>query len=60
MNLVVDSADETERIRDTLKGNGVVTMPLCETFRVERFGMLTDQFGVPWVINCLNECGSAV
>ena len=31
---------------------GTVTMPIQETFWATRFGMLTDQFGTPWMINC--------
>jgi len=27
-------------------------MPLQETFWTPRFGMLTDKFGTPWMINC--------
>lgn len=27
-------------------------MPLSETFWAVRFGMLVDQFGISWMINC--------
>jgi len=27
-------------------------MPLQATFWAQRFGVLTDKFGIPWVINC--------
>jgi PhnB protein len=27
-------------------------MPIAETFWAQRFGMLTDQFGIPWMVNC--------
>jgi PhnB protein len=27
-------------------------MPLTETFWAARFGMLTDKFGIPWMVNC--------
>jgi PhnB protein len=27
-------------------------MPIQETFWAQRFGMLTDRFGTPWMINC--------
>jgi PhnB protein len=27
-------------------------MPIEKTFWAERFGMLVDQFGTPWMINC--------
>jgi len=29
-----------------------VRMPLQKTFWAERFVMLVDQFGTPWMINC--------
>jgi uncharacterized glyoxalase superfamily protein PhnB len=32
--------------------NGTVQMPLQETFWAFRFGVLVDQFGIPWQINC--------
>lgn len=27
-------------------------MPIAKTFWAERFGMTTDRFGIPWMINC--------
>ncbi len=33
-------------------GNGTVQMPLQKTFWSVRFGVLVDQFGKPWAINC--------
>ncbi|WP_250126418.1 VOC family protein [Chroococcidiopsis sp. CCMEE 29] len=43
---------EAERIFHTLAENGKVQMPLQQTFWAYRFGMLVDQFGIPWMINC--------
>lgn len=43
---------EAERIFRALAENGRVTMPLQETFWATRFGMLVDQFGIPWLVNC--------
>uniref|UniRef100_A0A832H671 VOC family protein n=1 Tax=Oscillatoriales cyanobacterium SpSt-402 TaxID=2282168 RepID=A0A832H671_9CYAN len=43
---------EAERIYNTLAENGKVQMPLQQTFWAYRFGMLVDQFGIPWMINC--------
>jgi PhnB protein len=28
-------------------------MPIQQTFWSQKFGMLTDQFGVPWMVNTL-------
>ena len=43
---------EAERIFHALEENGTVKMPIQETFWATRFGMLVDQFGIPWMINC--------
>jgi len=43
---------EAERIFKTLAENGTVQMPLQETFWALLFGVLVDQFGIPWIINC--------
>jgi len=48
----VDSAAEAERVFHALAEKGTVTMPIAETFWAVRFGVLTDQFGIPWMINC--------
>ena len=34
-----------------LAEGGSVTMPMAPSFWVERFGMLTDRFGVGWMVN---------
>ena len=49
--LAVEREDEAERIFGELAHGGTVTMPMQETFWAKRFGMLTDRFGVPWMIN---------
>ena len=41
-----------ERIFRALADGGSITMPLEKTFWAERFGMCTDRFGTPWMINC--------
>jgi len=43
---------EAERIFHALAENGTVHMPIQKTFWAVRFGMLVDQFGTPWMINC--------
>ena len=43
---------EAERLFHALAENGTVQMPIQQTFWAIRFGMLTDQFGIPWIINC--------
>ena len=43
---------EAERLFTALSENGTVQMPLQETFWASRFGMLRDQFDIPWMVNC--------
>ena len=51
----VEEPAEADRIFAALSENGTVRMPMEETFWAKRFGMLTDQFGIPWMINCEKE-----
>ena len=57
LSLQVTGTAEAERVFRELADGGRVMMPLEKTFWAERFGMLVDRFGVPWMINC--EEGSA-
>ncbi len=52
INIPVDTPEEAERIFNALAENGTVKMALEQTFWARKFGMLTDQFGVHWMINC--------
>jgi PhnB protein len=49
MHLEADS--EAERIYAALAEGGSVLMPLDKTEWSSRFGMLTDKYGTPWIIN---------
>jgi PhnB protein len=51
VSLHVGSAAEAERIFAGLADGGTVTMPLAQTFWSERFGMLVDRYGIPWMVN---------
>ncbi|WP_158885502.1 VOC family protein [Rhodanobacter sp. L36] len=46
------TAAETERFFNALKDGGDVRMEVGATFWSECFGMLTDKFGVEWMVNC--------
>jgi PhnB protein len=52
VTLGVDDPGDAERIFRDLSQNGTVQMPIQKTFWAVRFGMLVDQFGIPWMINC--------
>ena len=46
------SVAEAERIYGALAEGATVRMPLHETFWADRFAMLTDKFGTPWMVSC--------
>ena len=48
----VEEPADAERIFGALSHQGTVTMPLQETFWAHGFGMVTDRFGIPWMVNC--------
>src|ERR1051326_5575902 len=52
ISVTVDGIAEAERIFNGLSQSGTIQMPLQKTFWAARFGMLTDRFGIPWMINC--------
>ena len=52
VTLGIDNPTEAERIFGALSEKGTVQMPIQKTFWAERFGMLVDQFGTPWMVNC--------
>jgi PhnB protein len=52
VSLGVKEPAEAERIFQELSQDGKVQMPIQKTFWSVRFGMLVDQFGIPWMVNC--------
>jgi len=51
LSLTVPTAAEADRVFAALSKGGQVTMPLTKTFWSPRFGMLTDRFGLGWMIS---------
>ena len=53
MTLAIEVADDAEakRVFTALGEGGSVKMALMKTFWTSSFGMLTDKFGVPWMVN---------
>jgi PhnB protein len=49
---LVDTAQEAERVFTQLAAGGTIVMPFGQTFWAYRFGMCTDRFGIPWMVNC--------
>lgn len=52
VSLSIDDPGDAERIFRVMSENGTIQMPIQETFWARRFGMLVDQFGTPWMVNC--------
>jgi len=48
----LNDVSASERIFKAMTEGGNITMPLQQTFWSPRFGMFTDRFGIPWMINC--------
>jgi PhnB protein len=51
VNIPKDAA-RGKQVFDALAQGGRIEMPFQKTFWGARFGMLTDRFGVPWMVNC--------
>jgi len=47
-----NDVERAQQMFDRMSEGGTVTMPMQQTFWAERFGMLTDKFGINWMFNC--------
>jgi PhnB protein len=52
LSVQANTVDEGKKLFDALVQGGKVTMPYGPQFWAVGFGMLTDKFGVPWMVNC--------
>jgi PhnB protein len=52
ISLTLNAADnaEAEKLFGALGKGGQVTMPMSETFFAHRFGVVSDKFGVNWMV----------
>ncbi len=57
LSLSVANETEADRCFGALAAGGKVTMPLTKTFWSPRFGMLTDRFGMGWMITVAVSTG---
>ena len=51
LSIQTKDAAQAERAFTALSDGGQVLMPLTQTFWSPRFGMVTDRFGVTWMVN---------
>jgi len=55
LSLTVPDEVEADRVFAALSAGGQVQMPLGKTFWSPRFGMLTDRFGLGWMISVVGN-----
>lgn len=55
LSLTVPDEAEAERVFAALGEGGLVTMKLEKTFWAPKFGMLTDRFGVGWMVSVAHK-----
>jgi PhnB protein len=57
INLAIGTPDveKAEKMFEQMSVGGQVIMPMQETFWAQRFGMVTDKFGINWMFNCERE-----
>jgi PhnB protein len=51
IEIEADSKEEAEHLFEKLSQGGKVTMPLADASWGSYFGMVTDKFGVQWMLN---------
>ena len=56
--LHVNATAQGERLFGALAQDGTVQVPFQATFWAKGFGMVTDQFGTPWIVNAGQVIGS--
>jgi PhnB protein len=59
LSITVPDEGEADRVFGALSDGGLVTMPLEKTFWAPKFGMLTDRFGVGWMVSVAHKPESA-
>lgn len=50
ISVSTDIKEEADRLFEGLSEGGNITMPIADTFWGDYFGMLTDKFGVHWMV----------
>ena len=55
ISVSLDSEAKGEKIFNSLAEGGQVRFPWQPTFWAKGFGMVTDKFGVPWMVNVENK-----
>jgi PhnB protein len=48
----LNDPEQARQLFENIARDGSVVMPLERTYWAEAFGMVTDKFGVKWMVNC--------
>jgi PhnB protein len=51
ISITAESKEEADKLFNGLSKNGTIQMPLEESFWGSYFGMLTDNFGIKWMVD---------
>ena len=52
VSIEIDDEARAERVFNAFAEGGTIGMPFGPAFWAKRFGMVTDKYGTPWMINC--------
>ncbi|MGA7354989.1 MAG: VOC family protein [Candidatus Cybelea sp.] len=52
LSIATTDLAEAERVFNALGAGGNVEMPMQDMFWGAKFGMLTDKFGIDWMVSC--------
>ncbi len=53
INVQVPTTEEGRRVFEAFADGGKITMPFAQTFWSPGYGMVTDRFGTPWMVNVI-------
>lgn len=51
LTLNYENVEDGQRVFNALAEGGTINMPYGPTFWAQGFGAVTDQFGIPWLVN---------
>ena len=51
LSIIAESKADADRFFTSLADGANITMPIADTFWGAYFGMLTDKFGIQWLVN---------
>jgi PhnB protein len=55
LSISVSTVEEVDRIFNALAVGGEIQMPVNKTFWSPRFGMVTDKFGLGWMVGVITD-----